>query len=280
MTEMAEWVVVTDEVAIVAQETGQFWFAELGTHHAFLPFAAPMTGAGAPGSTAGLLNGAIALAFGSKGAPPCAASLPRYVFDIAGTYHNARRTPGHFRRAAKRLREFDRPDLADYLEIHAREETGHHNLVLKDLHALGLPAERLVANLVHEAIGPLCEFFDRLVETEYPIGCIGYSYCFESIAALKREEEVAALAALWPKGIDAGRFLRSHSGIGSEASHVHDMIEFIAGLPADDRIAIVLATCATAMIMAEGLRRTRELGDAAILARLAAAAGEDMRLPA
>jgi hypothetical protein len=275
---MAEWVVVTDEVAIVAQETGQFWFAELGTHHAFLPFAAPMTGAGAPGSTAGLLNGAIALAFGSEAAPTCAASLPRYVFDIAGTYHNARRTPGHFRRAAKRLREFDRPDLADYLEIHAREETGHHNLVLKDLRALGLPAERLVDNLVHEAIGPLCEFFDRLVETEYPIGCIGYSYCFESIAALKRGEEVAALAALWPKGIDAGRFLRTHSGIGSEASHVQDMIEFIAGLPAEDRIAIVLATFATAMIMAEGLRRTGELGDAAILARLAAAAGEDVRL--
>jgi hypothetical protein len=280
MTEMAEWVAVTDEVAIVAQETGQFWFAELGTDHALLPFASPMTGPGAPGSTAGLLNGAIALAFRNKGATPCAATLPRYVFDIAGTYHNARRTPGHFRRAAKRLRKFDRADLADYLEVHAREETGHHNLVLKDLRALGLPAERLVANLGHEAIGPLCEFFDRLVETEYPIGCIGYSYCFESIAALKRGEEVVALTALWPKGIDAGRFLRTHSGIGSEASHVQDMIEFIAGLPADDRIAIVLATCATAMIMAEGLRRTSELGDAAILARLAAAAGEDIRLPA
>jgi pyrroloquinoline quinone (PQQ) biosynthesis protein C len=280
MTEMTEWVVVADEVAIIAQEAGQFWFAELGTHRAFMPFASPMTGPGAPGSTAGLLNGAIALAFGSEGAPPCAASLPRYVFDIAGTYHNARRTPGHFRSAAKRLRKFDRPDLADYLEVHAREETGHHNLVLKDLRALGLPAERLVANLVHEGIGPLCEFFDRLVETEYPIGCIGYSYCFESTAALKREEEVAALTALWPKGIDAGRFLRTHSGIGSEASHVQDMVEFIAGLPAEDRIAIVLATYATAMIMVEGLRRTGELGDAAILARLAAAAGEDIRLPA
>jgi hypothetical protein len=278
MTKMAEWVVVADEVAIVAQEAGRFWFAELGPHCALLPFASPMTGPGAPGSTAGLLNGAIALAFGGEGAPLCAATLPRYVFDIAGTYHNARRTPGHFRRAAKSLRKFDRPDLADYLEVHAREETGHHNLVLKDLRALGLPAERLVANLVHEAIGPLCEFFDRLVETEYPIGCIGYSYCFESIAALKREEEVTALTALWPKGIDAGRFLRTHSGIGSEASHVQDMIEFIAGLPAEDRIAIVLATYATAMIMTEGLRRTGELGDAAILARLVAAAGEDIRL--
>src|ERR1700755_2437935 len=102
MTEMTEWVVVTDEVAIIAQEAGQFWFAELGTQRAFMPFAAPMTGPGAPGSTAGLLNGAIALAVGSEGAPPCSPSLPRSVFDIAATYHNARRTPGHFRRAAKR----------------------------------------------------------------------------------------------------------------------------------------------------------------------------------
>jgi len=88
--------------------------------------------------------------------------------------------------------------------------------VLKDLRALGLPAERLVANLVHEAIGPLCEFFDRLVETEYPIGCIGYSYCFESIAALKRGEEVTALTALWPKGIDAGRFRDLYRRLGRD----------------------------------------------------------------
>jgi len=37
MTEMAEWVVVTDKVAIIAQEAGQFWFAELGTHRACSP---------------------------------------------------------------------------------------------------------------------------------------------------------------------------------------------------------------------------------------------------
>ena len=46
----------------------------------------------------------------------------------------------------------------------------------------------------------------------------------------------------------------------------------------NSRIAIVLATYATAMIMAEGLRGTCELGDEAILARLTAAAGEDIRL--
>ncbi|MBN9511163.1 MAG: hypothetical protein J0I21_18920 [Alphaproteobacteria bacterium] len=282
MTEVtAEWVVVADDVAIVSCQTAEFWFVELGAHRAMLPFASPMTGEGTPGSTAGLLDGAIALAFsGGEREPHRFTSLARYVFDLAGAYHNARRTPGHFRRAAKRLRGLGRPEIAEYLEFHAREETGHDKLVLKDLRALGLPAERIVANLDHEGVRPLCAFFDALVEVAYPVGCIGYSYCFEATAALKGREEVDALTALWPRTLDAARFLRTHSGLGSEVSHVQDMIGFIASLPAADRIEIAKATYATALLMAEGLERVGAIPDSAILARIEAAAGEKVHLQA
>ncbi len=278
---IVEWVVVADDIAIISRETGEFWFVQLGAHQEMLPFAAPMTGEGAPGSTAGLLNGAIALAFsGGESEPQGFTSLPRYVFDLAGAYHNARRTPGHFRRAAKRLRGLGRPEIAEYLEVHAREETGHDKLVLKDLRALGLPAERIVANLDHEGVQPLCAFFDALVDADNPVGCVGYSYCFKSTAALKGQEEVDALTTLWPREIDASRFLRTHSGLGSEVSHVQDMIGFIASLPAADRIEIAKATYATALLMAEGLERVGAVPDSVILARIEAAAGEKVRLHA
>jgi hypothetical protein len=270
------YVAVSDQMAVVACETGVFWLVELNGHGDFPPFAAPMTSNGRPGSTAGLLNGAVALGFqGDEGVfRRRTASLPRYMLHLVGAYHNAGRTPGHFRKAAKRLRELDRPEIAVYLEKHAREETGHERLALKDLRELGLPAEHIVANLVPDAVRPLCELFDRLAASDYPIGCLGYSYCFESTAAMKQKSDVDALTALQPKGVSASRFLRTHSSLGSEVAHVDDLIEFIASLPAHDRIEIVKVTYETAVAMANGLRQEAVVSDSEILATLAAAAGE------
>ena len=53
---------------------------------------------------------------------------------------------------------------------------------------------------------------------------------FEYTAALKKKPEVDALAALSPAGVDASRFLRTHSGLGSEVGHVDDMIDLVAVL--------------------------------------------------
>lgn len=277
-----EWVVVSDDVAIISRETGEFWFLKLDGYGEILPFARPMTGKGTPGSTGALLDGAVALGFGSgeDRLADRAATLPRYVFDLVSSYHNSRRTPGNYLLAARRFRELNRPDLASYLETHAREETGHERLVLKDLRALSLPAERIVANLIPEGVRPLCELFDRLSCSDYPIGCIGYSYCFESTAAMKQKSDVDAMRALFPEGVDASRFLRTHSSLGSEVSHVEDMIGFIAGLPASDRIEIVKAAYDTAVGLAAGLRQDALKSDSVIFAELHAAAGEEIHLGA
>ena len=274
-----EWVVVSDNVAIIARETGECWFLDLDDYGETLPFARPMTGRGTRGSTAALLNGAVALGFGSDEVQSADRinSLPKYVFNLIGAYHNARRTPGNYVQAAKRFRDLDRPDIAAYLEKHAREETGHERLVLKDLRALGLPGERIVANLVPEGVKPLCEFFDRLSSSEYPVGCIGYSYCFEYTAAMKQKSDVDGMQALCPEGVEASRFLRTHSQLGSEVSHVVEMIDFIAGLPAPDRIEIVKATYETAAMTAN-LRQDVLKSDSEILTEIQAAACEEIRL--
>jgi hypothetical protein len=276
-----EWVVLPHNIVVIACETGEVWFLELEDCGDLNPFSKAMTGKGSHGSTAGLLSGAIALGFGEEEVhlSDGAVSLAKYVYNLVGTYHNARRTPGNYILAAKRLRKLDRPEIASYLETHALEETGHDRLIIKDLRALGLPAERIVTNLIPEGVKPLVRLFDLLSSSDYPIGCIGYSYCFEYTAAMKPKSQVDAIQALCPEGIDASRFLRTHSSLGSEVGHVEDLIDLIAGLPASDRIEIVKAAYETAATTAR-LRRDVRKADSTILTQLQAAAEEEIRLGA
>jgi pyrroloquinoline quinone (PQQ) biosynthesis protein C len=166
--------------------------------------------------------------------------------------------------------------VAAYLEVRAREETGHDRLALKDLRALGVPGERLVANFIPEGLKPLCKRFDDLCAEDYPIGCIGYSYCLERIAALKEKTDIEKVQALCPDGVDATRFLRSHSSLGSEASHVEETIEFVASLPANDRIRVVQETYKSALIMAEGYNHELLKSEAEMLQEIQQAIGETL----
>jgi hypothetical protein len=280
----AEWVRLSNNFVIVAHETGEAWLLNLDDYRAcedFLPFNDPMAGPGTRASTGALLDAAVAFGLaGNQGSmTPPELSLPRYVFDLVGAYHNARRTPGHYRQAAERFRNLGRDDLAAYLEQHAREETGHDRLVIKDLRALGLPADCLLAGLVPKGLQPVYDFFDRLCVSDYPIGCIGYSYCFESRAAMREQGEVERLEALCPPGIDASRFLRTHSGLGSEVAHVEDMVDFVAGLPSSDRTLIVQAAHDAATLMADSLHQHGLLSDATLLEMMGTGAGQPIRLP-
>jgi hypothetical protein len=137
-----------------------------------------------------------------------------------------------------------------------------------------VPAERLVANFIPEGIKPLCKRFDDLCVESYPMGCIGYSYCLERIAALKQESDIEKVQALCPDGVDATRFLRSHSSLGSEATHVEETIEFVASLPANDRIRVVQETYESALILAEGYNHELLKSEAEMLEELQQAVGE------
>src|SRR5215216_1102915 len=271
-----EWVSVTGDISIIARESGEVWFHNLSsTKEEVDPFAIPMTGAGAAGSTVGLLDGAINLGFAGmeKRLARPDPTLVGYIVALVGAYHTSVDTPRNLRRAASRFNELGRPEVAAYLEERAREETGHDRLALKDLRALGVPGERLVANFIPEGIKPLCKRFDDLCVQDYPIGCIGYSYCLERIAALKQKADIDKVRALCPDGVDATRFLRSHSSLGSEAAHVEETIEFVASLPANDRIRVVQETYESALIMAAGYNHELLKSEAETLEELQQAIG-------
>ncbi len=274
---VTEWVKVTGDTSIIARESGEVWFhTPSGTKETVDPFATPMTGVGSAGSTVGLLDGAINLGFAGieKRLARPDPTLVGYIVALVGAYHTSVDTPRNLRRAASRFNELGRPEVAAYLEERAREETGHDRLALKDLRALGVPGERLVANFIPEGIKPLCKRFDDLCAEDYPIGCIGYSYCLERIAALKQEADIARVRALCPDGIDATRFLRSHSSLGSEASHVAETIEFVASLPAKDRIKVVQETYESSLLLAEGYNHELLKSEAEMLEEIRKAIGE------
>jgi hypothetical protein len=284
---ITEWVRIAGETAIVARESGEVFFHALGGRETeAAAFAQRMTGVGTLVSTTGLLDGAISLAFeqtdrryGEVDGPLAAQvanqgpNLLRYIYALVGAYHTAKDTPRNLLWAAEHFQDICRPEVTAYLEMRAREETGHERLALKDLRALGLPAERIVANLVPAGIKPLCDIFERFCFKDYPIESIGFSYCSERIAALKPKSEIDAVQALLPVGIDATRFLRSHSSLGSEVSHVEETIEFVASLAAEDRIAVVQATYEASLLMAEGRRLESSRSEAEIRAELEQAAG-------
>jgi hypothetical protein len=274
---VTEWVNVTPNMAIIARESGEVWFhTPDDTKEGANPFATPMTGPGAGGSTVLLLDGAINLGFAGiekRRASP-EPTLAGYIVALVGAYHTSVDTPRNLRRAAKRFEELGRPEVAAYLEVRAREETGHDRLALKDLHALGVPGERLVANFIPEGIKPLCKRFDDLCAEDYPIGSIGYSYCLERTAALKQKADIEKVQALSPNGADATRFLRSHSCLGSEVAHAEETIEFVASLPANDRIRVVQETYQSALIMSQGYNHELLKSEAQMLEEIQQALGE------
>jgi hypothetical protein len=272
---ITEWVNLEGDKSIIARDSGEVWFRTPGGADSD-PFKAAMTGAGAAGSTVGLLDGAISLGFAAieeRLARP-EPTVAGYIVALVGAYHTSVDTPRNLRRAAKRFEELGRPEVAAYLEERAQEETGHDRLALKDLRALGLPAERLVANFVPQGIKPLCEQFDELCAQDYPIGCIGYSYCLERTAALKQKTDIEKVQALCPDGVDVTRFLRSHSSLGSEVAHVQETISFVASLPANDRTSVVQATFQSALIMAKGYNHELLKSEAEILEELQEVLGE------
>ena len=277
---VTEWVKVTGDVSIIARESGEVWFHTPDrTKDDIDPFARPMTGDGTTGSTVRLLDGAISLGFAgieSKGLARPEPTIAGYIVALVGAYHTSVDTPRNLRRAAGRFEELGMPEVAAYLEERAREETGHDRLALKDLHALGVPGERLVASFMPEGIRPLCKRFDDLCAQDYPVGSIGYSYCLERIAALKQKTDIERIQAICPNGVDATRFLRSHSSLGSEAAHVAETIEFVASLPANDRISVVQETYQSALILAEGYNHELLKSEAQMLEEIEQALGEPL----
>ena len=226
-------------------------------------------------TTRRLLDGAIALA--QRAAPAAAAPPPlsplRWVWRLAGYYHLTHATPRLMAEAARRFAARDEPELAAWAAEKAREEQGHDRLALRDIAALGHPAEAVVAALVPGPAAALVEHFTRCVQQADPLACVGYAYTLERLALTVQRPEIDAVQAMLPVGVDATRCMRVHSGIGSDAGHVDDNVALIAGLPPQRRARVIAAVHTTALLCTRPPTRGH-ITDEAIARAIAAASSK------
>ena len=183
------------------------------------------------------------------GEPPQEDSLFRYIYSIATMYHTTYSTTITMRQAAARLAALGHHRGADRCLHVVREEKGHDKLALNDLAAFGLQAEKFVERFYPRGARELGALYQRICDSEQPIGVFGYVYVLERLALLNTEETIAGVERLIPEGIKATRCMRVHSAVGSDQRHVEESLEFIASLDAGDRAAIARAALETSRIV-------------------------------
>lgn len=215
------------------------------------PFRAPMTHApGDLAATGWLLEGAVAV--GARAAGPAPSPPPmtcrRWVWRLAGLYHLTTHTPGLLRVAEAKFRAAGRPALAEWAADKARDEAGHDRLALRDLRALGLPAEAVVEALQPPVAQAMVAHFRAAAEEALPLGVVAYAHAVERLALRADAGYVARVQACMPRGVDATRCLRVHSAAGSDAAHVAENVALVAGLPAAERSRIALAVRVAAQV--------------------------------
>ena len=206
-----------------------------------------MTGPGSPATTRRLLDGAIASAGTPSGPLVPPQGVDAWVGRLISLYHTTHPTPSRMRIAAQRFADAGRDALAAWAAEKVVDEHGHDRLALRDLEALGYDADALVRAVAPRRAVALIRQFDAFVHAPDPIGCLGYAYALERLAAERTEAYVQQVQASLP--VDATRCLRVHSAAGSDASHVDDLVAVVAGCDAASRAAVAVACHTTARIL-------------------------------
>jgi hypothetical protein len=220
------------------------------------PFNAPMRGPGSPSTTRQLLDGALEVGrlvarerqlSEADALPPI--TLARWVEQLCADYHTTHVTPSLMAEAAGRFARAGRGALARWAASKVTDERGHDELALRDLRALGLDAGGIVAVLRPRWARALVEYFTRAVRAADPIGCVGYAYALEGSALGVTAVSLRRIEAALPPGVHATRCIRVHSALGSDVSHVDELVGMVAGLDAGERARVAAACYETALIM-------------------------------
>ena len=195
-------------------------------------------------------------------------TLLRYVRWLAGNCVFAAQTPGLFRRGAERFDASGRPDLAEFALQKAAEESGHAALAYRDLEALGLPAAEVVRLIQPPSANAFADRFRAYVESSTPIALFGFSYCLERMAVARDDAFIRKVEAICPPGSRAGRFLKVHSAVGNDNSHVYEQLSFFESLTESELAVVARAVYETALMLARQPLLDRTLSDEEIGRRL------------
>ena len=124
------------------------------------------------------------------------------------------------------------------------------------------------------------ERFRAYVESSEPIALFGFSYCLERMAVERDRAFIRRVEAACPPGTRAFRFLKVHSTIGSDGTHVYEQLAFFELLTGAELTTVACAAYETAAMLARQSLIDQALSDEEIGRRLQAAGIELPRAPA
>ncbi len=244
---VAEWAQIAPGKVAVATEDRAWLYQPQSLEDRFTQ---PMNCAGSFATTGKLLDTAIAAArnaIKSTVRPP-ALTLSRWIWRLAGAYHQTSPVPNLLKNAAKGFAANSRFDLEEWALEKAEEEKGHDLLALRDIQSLGYDAEAVVKTLVPPAAVALMDYFTRSTQDGDPIDCVGYTYTMERLSLGIGENYIQKVEALLPPNTNATRCLRVHSSVGADAEHVTENISMIASLSPSERTRIARACYEVALM--------------------------------
>jgi hypothetical protein len=254
---------------LFAAPEGRCWLTAVGSSQVT---EVPVSAVAAQRSSiaASAVEGAISTGLAQFGHAHTADSytLLRYIRWLAGNYIFAGQTPGLFRRAAERFHASERPDLAKVCLKKATEEAGHARLAFRDLGALGLPAAEVVRLVQPPSATAFAERFRDYIESSAPIALFGFSYCLERMAVERDDSFIRAVEAVCPPGSRAVRFLKVHSAIGSDNTHVYEQLALFESFTDAELAIVARAAYETAEMLAGQPAMDQALSDEEISRRL------------
>jgi hypothetical protein len=243
---------LSDGLLLTAGPGGKSWLVNLVSRQVIaLPVSAIATEK--PGLSTSLVEGAVFAGVAHSGAAVRVTpqTLPKYIRWLVRYQLFTEQTPALLRQGAQNLAVAGSNHLAEFVSRKADEETGHHNLAFLDLEALGLGLS--VAEVIRLVRPPsanvLVSKLREYVESSEPIGLLGFSYCMERMTIEKDESFISGIEAMCLP-MSACRFLRVHSGTGSDRDHTIEQLALFETLDFGKLTAVVQAAFETAkMIM-------------------------------
>lgn len=260
---------ISARTLLIAVSDGRCWLTEVGTSETTALPVSPVAAERAS-LAASVVEGAISAGLARPGNMPKTGpyTLLRYVRWLVGNYIFAGQTPGLFRRAAERFDAAGRQDLGAFARAKAAEEDGHADLAFRDLQALGLPAEEVVRLVQPPSASAFAERFRAYVESDTPVAHFGFSYCLERMAVARDRAYIEGIKAICPPGIRAFRFLKVHSNIGSDSSHVYEQLALFETFTGAELTSVACAAYETAQMLAQQPQTDEALTDEEIARRL------------
>jgi hypothetical protein len=243
---------ISERTLLIAMPDGRCWLTAAGASDVAALPVSPVA-ANRSSLAASAIEGAIVAGLAHTGyaSPSEPYTLLRYIRWLAGNYVFAGQTPGLFRRGAERFEAAGRSDLAEIARKKASEESGHANLAFRDLAALGLPAAEVVRLVAPPSANVFAERFRVCVESSAPITLFGFSYCLERMAVGRDDAFIRQVEAICPPGHHACRFLKVHSTIGSDSTHVYEQLSLFESFTEAELAIVARAAYETAQLLAQ-----------------------------